>query len=283
MNNPITGITLVTKLDGMDHAIHASLFSHLRDIALKYNLYILDNPIAKNGFTIRGLPPSQLVVVVGGDGTMLEAMKYAAFIEGSVVVGFNIGHLGFLTSFDGVDNFNERLSYVIDTVNDPEFIDKRYLVAEKDNYVAVNEYLITTPGRQHPLVYNIYVNDQHVAEQRGDGVLISTATGSTAYALSAGGSIMVPSSDAKQIVPLAPHTLTSRPVIVGATDTVRVETIPSARQKQVELYADSRLKVIEDGPATFEFTTSRTVNVWRPADWNFFEVLRSKMGWNSVG
>lgn len=225
-----------------------------------------------------------LYIPFGGDGTMLAAMRAATKHTNGSVFGINHGNLGFLTNAGKQSDLEWMLRSLI-TDDTSWKADRRMVIRSLSDGavggVAVNEFLITTPTRQHPLEYEIYINNSHVATQRGDGVIVTTATGSTAYSMSAGGAVMAPTSRAMQITPLAAHTLTSRPIVVSEDDTIIIRAYTSSRIKEVQVIADGNMIVNYEGNGEFntQINKFRFVNIWRPAEWNFFEVLNEKMGW----
>ena len=135
------------------------------------------------------------------------------------------------------------------------------------------------------LRYTIDINGKPLASQGGSGVLVATATGSTAMAMSSGGSIVSPTSIGLQIVPIASHSLSSRPVVVSSRDTITIKAPTTDRIPNVELLVDGQA-VYNFNETDSEFTVTitaaeRQALIWRPDDWNFFNVLRDKMGWDT--
>ena len=158
-----------------------------------------------------------LIVVVGGDGSILGVARDLAH-SGVLVVGVNRGGLGFLA-----DVSPEQIEQKIGAVLDGEYtVDERFLleahIRRGDEVVggsaALNDVVVHAAPTSRMMDFALYVDDEFVYEQRSDGVIVATPTGSTAYSLSAGGPIMHPSLDAVVIVPMFPHTLTSRPLVV---------------------------------------------------------------------
>lgn len=158
-----------------------------------------------------------LFIGIGGDGTSMRAARQAASVQG-LVLGINCGNLGFLAEFDA-NNVTQLLTSLYK--NKPEcFIqEKRHVLvgcvhSKIDKSLAVNEFYITSVSKTC-IEYSLYVDGEPAAvKQRADGVIIASPTGSTAYSLAAGGSIIFPQCNVMQVVPVAPHTLTSRPLIV---------------------------------------------------------------------
>ena len=240
---------------------------------------------------------SILFISLGGDGTMLTAMRTSLKYNNSSVLGINYGHLGFLTSTDNSTVFADKndvnpLETLIYKLldNNNWHIHKRTTIGADivvngeiiKNTTAINEMLVTTPNRRNPLKYSIYINNKFVAEQSGDGIIVTTATGSTAYALSAGGSIMIPTSSALQIVPLAAHTLTAKPIVLSSDDEIKIKTAENQRAGAFSVISDGRhIASIPNDNIDFELIINKklSVNVWYPDDWNFFNVLNKKMKW----
>lgn len=233
-----------------------------------------------------------LYVSLGGDGTALTAMRAAASSVGSVFA-INFGNLGFLTEMNGgFFNIKEVIGDLINNKKEWQRDMRMTIIGdiqtEDNNHTtgpAINEILVTTPTRRTPLKYTIFINDKFVATQSGDGVLVTTATGSTAYAMSAGGAIMSPTSRAMQIVPVAAHTLTSRPVVVSEDDEIRIEALyeDNKRVEHFEVYKDGRLSYNSDTEYNKDLIVSikkdTFVQLWRTPEWNFFDTLTEKMGW----
>jgi len=289
MNDMISQIVFIPKLDreqfsGMElNAING----------IKQAGDVLDVPVYSwQERQEQGPSDFTLYVSLGGDGTMLAAIRAAATEVGSSVLGINFGKLGFLTSIDGSKLLVEsKFTDIIVSLSDTDKWDTDHRMVirgnhrsvECDPFIAANEFLITTPTRQNPLQYDVVVNDNFVTSQSGDGVIVSTASGSTAYALSAGGAIMSPNSRAMQIVPLAVHTLTSRPIVVSENDKIEVIVdLTKQRASEVSVINDGNLSFIaheSDGEMKFTIRKNSFVTIWRPKGWNFFSVLSAKMKW----
>jgi NAD+ kinase len=230
-----------------------------------------------------------LVVAIGGDGTMLGAMRSSIQYPDSVVYGINTGSLGFLT-----EEFNDNINTVLMNIG-RKFgqIDERmalsgsiYIDGEMvlDGLVAMNEFVLTPLSVQSPLKAQVYINRKMVSENIGSGVLVATSTGSTAMSMSGGGAIVSPSTNIMQIVPVLPHTLTSRPVITSGRDTISLKADITTSRNSVEVYGDGICFGSYEKFAGEEIELKinkhpTTVRVYRPQNWDFFNVLREKMKW----
>lgn len=192
--------------------------------------------------------PFDLVITLGGDGTLLHATRLAYALE-APILGVNFGHLGFLTNSaqDGL------LPLVADTLADEVSREQRVNlhvrvtcegdeeegIGEPRDFFTLNEIAIARGAMGHIVDFSFDVSGERVAAMRGDGVIVSTATGSTAYALSAGGPLVGPSHRGLIVVPLAPHTLNTRAIVTEHHDVVEVSFKEgSASAREVSLFAD---------------------------------------------
>jgi NAD+ kinase len=178
---------------------------------------------------------ADVIVVFGGDGTMINAAKR---FYGIPLLGINMGHLGFVSDVPKTLDHHLILDILSSVIQDAEkevvwnpssnyTIGKRTMVRTKvgkKSSFALNEIaIVQTNGRI--VEFDVIINEEHAYRCRGDGLIISTPTGSTAYALSAGGSIIHPASRVIEVVPLTPQTLSCRPLIINDSSTVRVKII----------------------------------------------------------
>lgn len=225
-----------------------------------------------------------LVIAVGGDGTMLEAMKIASFspIE-TYVVGINLGTVGFLTDFVPDEKlFDHIWQMILDPLAFP--IENRIglqLRTINDTIFApaFNEFSISSETSDTMIKYHLYVNNHNAGEHRANSILIGTPTGSTAYTLSAGGGLLLPTMEAMQIVPVAPFSLTSRPIITSSKDIV---TIKVTAPGNIIVRADGNS--VGGGYKSLEVSVTQgpRVNIVHSNGWNYFNMLTQKLGWKSV-
>ncbi|MEM8594408.1 MAG: NAD(+) kinase [Pseudomonadota bacterium] len=223
-----------------------------------------------------------LVIVVGGDGSMLGAAR--SLNDSRVpVLGVNRGTLGFLTDVLPVD-----LERTIDKVLQGKFsIEERFLLSlevhRKDGTVvhetAFNDVVLSSGSTAKMIEFESSVDDVFVNKQRADGLIMATPTGSTAYALSAGGPIMNPALDAIVLVPMFPHKLSSRPLVINGASTITLgvtvtdesEPIISCdAQTMVPLYKGDRI-VVKKNP--------NTLSMMHPLGHDFYAACRDKLGW----
>ncbi|MGL4517981.1 MAG: NAD(+) kinase [Shewanella sp.] len=225
-----------------------------------------------------------LAIVVGGDGNMLGAARVLARFN-VAVIGVNRGNLGFLTDLPP-DAFEEALAKVLDGEFDTEY---RFLLEAKvyrDGVLkasnsAVNEAVLHPGKIAHMIEFEVYIDDQFMYSQRADGMIVSTPTGSTAYALSAGGAILTPNLQALILVPMFPHTLSCRPIVVDACSTIKMVVSP-ANGENLEVSCDGHVHLaVLPGDEIIVQRSSARLCLIHPKGHNYFHVLRSKLGWGS--
>ena len=224
---------------------------------------------------------SDLLISLGGDGTLLGIGRRTARFD-KPILGINLGTLGFLTAEE-----KTHAEAAIDKVLSGEFkLEKRMMlecsIAKGDErtsgIIALNDICITRGNLYKILEFHVFVNDEYVDTLLADGVIICTPTGSTAYNLSAGGPVLKADAEIIAITPISPHTLTSRPIVVSAEDTVTVEVRPSRE--------DTPFMVSADGQDNFTLTGRNVVQI-RKAEacttiiktkpQSFYDVLRHKL------
>ena len=223
-----------------------------------------------------------LVIVVGGDGSMLGAAR-ALVDHGVPLLGVNRGRLGFLTDVVPED-IETKLGEVFagDFVKEPRFLltgqvyRRGKLMGASD---ALND-VVLHPGKFiRMLEFEIYVDGHFVTSQRSDGIIITSPTGSTAYALSGGGPIMHPALDAIGLVPMNPHTLSSRPIVVNGSSEIRVLIGEhNSTNPQVTFDGQIHLKT-HPGDEVLIRKKPQHLTLIHPLSHNFYERCRSKLGW----
>lgn len=224
---------------------------------------------------------ADLLIVVGGDGSMLNAAHLAA-PQGVPVLGINRGRLGFLT-----DIHPDQLT-AIDAILEGHYQEEsRFLLSamiSKDDgslthQLALND-IVLLPGDVAKMIeFEIYINDEFVCYQRADGLIVTTPTGSTAYALSGGGPIMHPSLDAIALVPMFPHTLSSRPIVVQGNSKVRV-LITKENDVSPSVSSDGQTTLAVSPGGTVEIQKNKqTLRLIHPNDYNYYDTLRRKLDW----
>ena len=219
-----------------------------------------------------------LIIVFGGDGTLLNSAR--KYLDYEIpILGINMGKVGFLTDIK-VDNFEKSLSDILDG---NYLIEERNLVSAKFNEThlyGLNEVVIHSGSYAQLMRYQLSVNDKIVYEQRSDGLIVATPTGSTAYALSAGGPIIHPSLDVWTILPMLPQSLSSRPFIISSEEKVIINLFDGPNE-QAKICVDGQDDI--DLPFNVEISVSKmkkTLKLVHPKDNDFFEACREKLGWS---
>lgn len=214
-----------------------------------------------------------LVIAVGGDGTFLAAAQLA-FAQDATVTGFNLGRKGFLVDNDPADAFIFFADMV--TGFKTRGLSTRSVLT-LDGHIAINEFLVSPKVSGHSLANSAYVDGSMAIETIGSGMIVATPTGSTAFALSAGGPVIAPDTNSFVIAPVLPHTLASRPLIVNDCSVIEIET---TRGDEV-VFADGRIIVDSLRSGKLIITkASRPLKILQKSDWNFYDTLRNKMSWN---
>ena len=276
-----------------DNEIDLSVEEHLTDLV----------PDGAKGMDLNA-NPIDLLIALGGDGTLLRAGRSVAGRD-IPVLGVNLGHLGFLTSLPQIE-LEEHLALVL---NGDYVLDRRYTLearivhadgSQGEPILAWNDFVIHKRGGARVTRLDLRVRESAAARTNGtdgandggredgawqemgsfsaDGLIVATPTGSTAYSLSAGGPIVVPSVDCLIVTPICPHTLAMRPLVIPGTQ--RVAVSPIERTKD--------LVVTADGQVANDFETGTEIHIGRSeiniplvrfAGQNFFGTLRRKLNW----
>jgi NAD+ kinase len=234
------------------------------------------------------LPPEELaagvdlIVAVGGDGTMLHAARGAAR-HGVPLLGVNLGRLGFLT-----DVTPEHMTETIDAMLSGDHITERRLLlearicggeADLGPMLALNDVVVKTGQTGHMQDFKTCVDGEYVNTHGGDGMIVATATGSTAYALSCGGPIIQPDVDALVIVPICPHALSDRPLVVKSSSRIEVRVEPRLdNHPQVACDGETLGEIAGEHTLRIQVATE-TVELLHPRGHSYYNLLRSKLNW----
>ncbi|MED5528863.1 MAG: NAD(+) kinase [Pseudomonadota bacterium] len=225
-----------------------------------------------------------LVIVVGGDGSILNVAKFIASDQ-VPVIGINRGKLGFLTDVLP----NEIETNIANVLNGDYSVDKRFLLdvvarrgtTEHNLGSALND-VVLHPGKAAQMIeFELFIDDKFVYSQESDGLIVSTPTGSTAYSLSAGGPIMHPHLNAVVLVPMYPHSLNSRPIVIDGDSEIKL-IVAAKESLEPQLSCDG--EVLYTAVAGDEFlVTKKTVplQLIHPPNHSFYQACRSKLGWGS--
>lgn len=224
-----------------------------------------------------------LAIVVGGDGTLLKAGRLLAD-KNIPVIGINLGRLGFLVDISP-DEITEQLTLMLEGKYTTEIRSLLHAEAFRGEQslgegIALNDVVFHVRNDIRMIEFTTHIDDHFVNTQRADGIVIATPTGSTAYSLSGGGPILHPGLDAVVLVPICPHTLSNRPLVVSNESKIHISLCESR-------HVDARLSF--DGQSNIELTAgdhvvirhkSHKLQLMHPEGYDYFHILRNKLGWS---
>jgi NAD+ kinase len=227
---------------------------------------------------------SDLIIVVGGDGSLLAAARTLARYD-VPVLGVNRGRLGFLT-----DVSPDEIELRVGEVLDGQFrIEKRFLldaVVKRNGEPvgageALNDVVVNSGTSAKMIEFELYIEGEFVYRQRSDGLIMSTPTGSTAYSLSGGGPIMHPRLDAIVLVPMFPHTLSSRPIVVDGNSEIKL-VICDTNSGGVPVTFDGQVNVTaQAGDLVYVTKKPHKLKMIHPLTHSFYASCRDKLGWHT--
>ena len=207
------------------------------------------------------------VFVIGGDGTILKTARFFAKSQ-TPIFGINLGRLGFLSQAS-----KKNLNSAVEKILNKQYSIEKRIMLKNSSYTALNDLVIKGCETGRTSKFSLKINDKYVCDYLADGIIISTPTGSTAYGLSAGGPVLTPSLNAFVIVPICPHTLSARPIVVPDYEKITVIT-------------DAKSMISADGQEFYEFDSQ---NIIEKSEYNanlvlldgteFYSILREKLHW----
>lgn len=225
---------------------------------------------------------ADLLVAVGGDGTMLHAARLAS-PKAVPVLGVNRGRLGFLADIGPAD-MRDRLDEILEGryVQDRRAMLQATLQsgAKGDRSChALNDVALQKWETGRMLDFETWIDGRYVNTHGGDGIVVATATGSTAYALSCGGPILYPGLDAVVLAPICPHTLSDRPIVVRSDSTIEIRLLERP-DTQAQVICDGvSLGALAPGDKLIVRPAATNVTLLHPSDHDYFRILRSKLRW----
>jgi len=249
-------------------------------VALKNSAKYIDiQPIKKKEFcnTI------DLAIVVGGDGTLLKAGRLLADKD-VPVIGINLGRLGFLVDVSP-DLITEQLTPMLEGESTSETRSLLYAEAYRGEErlgggLAFNDVVLHARDDVRMIVFDTHVDGVFVNTHRADGIVVATPTGSTAYALSSGGPILHPSLNALVLVPISPHILSNRPIVISDKSTVTI-TMCESRDVGARLSFDGQSNIhMQFGDQVTITQQEHTMQLLHPKSYDYYHILRTKLGWS---
>ena len=226
---------------------------------------------------------AELVISLGGDGTLLTAAR-ALVNQDTPLLGINLGRLGFLADV----SFKDFESYLEAVVQGRYTVEKRFFIEGEffqgkyrlSSSIALNDIILHSHETTRMIEYEIYSGGDLIHKQRSDGVIVTTPTGSTAYALSGGGPIMHPSLETLAIVPICPHTLSNRPIVLPADQPIEIRL--GQETTVAKLSYDGQASLVMDNTHSIRITRHpRRLTLLHPEDYDYYQILRAKLYWST--
>jgi len=224
-----------------------------------------------------------LAIIIGGDGTLLHTGRLLSNFD-IPILGVNLGRLGFL-----VDVSPDDMKVIVDQVLAGKHIKEQRtllkaavyrgdeLLGEED---ALNDVVFHVRNEVRMIEFTTHINGTFVNIQRADGIVVATPTGSTAYSLSSGGPILHPGLDAVTIVPICPHTLSHRPIVVSATDKIEIELCTGRNSDaRVSFDGQSHIDIVPGDRAIIQ-KKQRSMTLLHPENYDYYHILRAKLHWS---
>ena len=223
-------------------------------------------------------------LVVGGDGTMLSIGRRLAR-HGTPLIGINQGRLGFITDIP-LDDYEETLGPMLRGAYEEDHRPLMYARVVRQGVcvfdtLALNDVVVNRGATSGMVELRVEVDGKFVANQRADGLIIASPTGATAYALSAGGPILHPSIPGWVLVPIAPHTLSNRPIVLADATEIAIEVV-AGRGASANFDMQSLASLLH-GDRILVTRSEYCARFLHPQGWSYFDTLRKKLRWNEGG
>lgn len=260
---------------------HYSINLEIEHSFYQYLHYVLGIAIDKNecGSNQPGIMTGDVALSIGGDGTFLRTARMVAR-NGIPILGINTGHLGYLAAA----TFNDIDKAIADLLEKKYKTGSRTMLeinydcnVEIDNTLALNEVAVLRQDNCSILGMHTCVNGVNLTTYRGDGLVVSTPTGSTAYNLSVGGPLIEPSANVIVLSPISPHSLTMRPLVLGDNSVIEIET--RSRESQYLVSLDGQVYSFPSGTKITVRKSDTEVKIIELSDHNFADTLRKKLMW----
>jgi NAD+ kinase len=228
----------------------------------------------------------EVVIAFGGDGTLLEAASAVSHSpHDAPLLGINLGRLGFLTDVGR----SEMIAALDRLIEGKTTTESRLLLAGQvtrdgatiASHLALNDIVVTRGALARMIEIDVSVDDEFVSHVKADGLIVATATGSTAYNLSAGGPIVLPSAEAIVLNPLAPHALTNRPVVLPATARIELRPVVEPDTDPVVTFDGQRGVPLSPGDTVVISRAPRVLRLMRTSARTHFDMLREKLKWGN--
>ena len=257
--------------EGVDFVIEKSLSALLRR---KLRMKTVGRAVPEKSLPAR----CGILISLGGDGTILRLARQVAE-KGTPLLGVNLGKLGFLAEVS-VEDLDACLTEVLK--GDYFIVERMMLQAtilkNSKTYLALNDIVVDKFGSSRVLNFETYVNGEYLATFTADGIILSTPTGSTAYAMANGGPIVTPHNRAITISPICPHSLTARPVIVPDDSVIKIKVVSS--ENRVHITADGQDELLVRPPTEIRIKRSPfSARLVKRRNTSYYDILRKKLNW----
>jgi len=230
---------------------------------------------------------TEIVLVLGGDGTLLNMADVIGEVGSNVaILGVNFGSLGFLTEVTLPELYPALEAAVCGRAR----VETRLMLRSTTmrggqtfaSHIALNDAVITKAARSRMIDLSVSVEDEFLTRVKADGLIIATPTGSTAYNMAAGGPIVQPNVDALVLTPIAPHTLTNRPIVIPGRSVVHVQPNMEERDEVFVTFDGQAGFQLQAGDRVTVQSSERPLRLIRPSTRSYFEVLRTKLKWGGA-
>jgi NAD+ kinase len=269
MSKSFTSFHIIPKLNEETQEVAESVRT-VKRVASRNGIPVVD---------VSGINEGTLSIVLGGDGTMLEGMRRTARY-GGVVMGVNLGNVGFLTDFSARDStypLEYKLQGIIEDCDTLEF-EERILINWK-SHIAANEFIISNKRSDGLISYSLKIGNMDAGEHKATSLIIGSPSGSTAYSLAAGGGLILPSMGLFQILPLAPMSMSSRPIIVPSYEEIKI-CVKS--KDEICVRFDGQIAECPPRGEQLVFTQfPHKARILHNLGWNFFDMLSTKLSWKN--
>jgi NAD+ kinase len=285
--NPFSTIGIFSKQDGeaVEATLHV-LYQFLHERGVKILTARSPAEILQLAATdeMQIAQQADLAIVVGGDGTLLNAGRLLSPYN-LPIVGVNLGRLGFL-----VDVSPAEMTSQLSEIFQGHYHEEQRCLLYAEVYrgeqllgggTALNDIVLHSRNEIRMIEFTTCIDDTFVTTQRADGIVVSTPTGSTAYALSSGGPILHPSLDATVLVPICPHTLSSRPLVVNSKSTIEI-SLCSQRPVDSRVSFDGHNNIeLVSGDKIIIQSYREKMHLLHPQNYDYYHILRSKLHWGT--
>lgn len=214
-----------------------------------------------------------LAIVIGGDGTFLKAARFFSSTK-VPILGLNLGRLGYLAQAKPDD-----IDEVIEKISKKDFTIENRLMLKANNSIALNDIVVKGSNFARSATLDLYINNKKLCSYVADGIIISTPTGSTAYSLSAGGPIVSPDIDCFLIIPICPHTLNTRPIVIPSFEKIIIKA--SEKNQKLNVSFDGQVDRVVDEEIKIEKNENfaKLIILNQQKD-KFYDILKEKLHWS---